>query len=900
MTLARDLAGIDVVLEDVRAARGRLLLIEGAAGLGKSTLLVEIARLAAIRRFTIGSARARRQQPDGAGSLIDTALAHAQIARPHRAGEQLLERLTARAPLGLLIDDAHLADRDSLCILASLAEQMGEQALLLAITLRPGRLEGDARELIEGLSALRHALRITLRPLSPDGSAELILQALPHATDEFCAECAELTGGNPRLLSELVTWISVNHLEPVAGTPTNALQPVPHRAIRTFVREQLEELGADAVAVASAVALAERDLTLTEVSRIVDLDPERSLQAVDALLESGMLAAGDPLTFAVPIVAYCLRAETPPALAADLRRGVAELAAASGQGTRVSAHHLMLAPPTGNQRVIDQLVELADHEMQEGNPDDAQMLIRRALAEGTDDRHAQSRLLVRLGHVNLLQGRPSSAVSIAAGVAGLNEDRDRADAFLKLGLAQVVAGSPREACVAFDAASDSVDADDPLHSHAEAKRALAGLLVPEVRDSALARVEALSCSPDAARESWGAEMLLANAWQRLCAGAPHREAVAMTHRALAIHDGDSAALGRYFDTAAAALLALADDFEMTERVLVRAGEAARSAGSLLAEHNLELAQALALLHRGRVRDAAERCVPLVTPDVDGAHFNRVAAAAMLATALHEQALTSQAEIVLENALGWASSQEVPQLFLLEAKSRVCLQQGRLADALSAVHEAAALATSFGIANPAVTAWQLIAALCYARSGDGRRAYELAEEAVAVAEMFGTARAKALTLRIQAGIRGGLVELECLEAAETELESSGVALEQAKVLVAFGSALHRAGHDHAARIRLRRGIELADRLGAQRVSRRGLAALLAAGGRPRRARLTGPEALTAAERRVVELAAAGASNPEIAEALVVTRKTVEWHLHKAFVKLGVNSREDLARAMSMVV
>ena len=51
-------------------------------------------------------------------------------------------------------------------------------------------------------------------------------------------------------------------------------------------------------------------------------------------------------------------------------------------------------------------------------------------------------------------------------------------------------------------------------------------------------------------------------------------------------------------------------------------------------------------------------------------------------------------------------------------------------------------------------------------------------------------------------------------------------------------------------------------------------------------MTGPEALTPAERHVVDLAAAGATNREIAEALVITRKTVEWHLKKVFVKLDI--------------
>ena len=73
-------------------------------------------------------------------------------------------------------------------------------------------------------------------------------------------------------------------------------------------------------------------------------------------------------------------------------------------------------------------------------------------------------------------------------------------------------------------------------------------------------------------------------------------------------------------------------------------------------------------------------------------------------------------------------------------------------------------------------------------------------------------------------------------------------------------------------------------------------LLAVGARPRRAALTGPDALTAGERRVAALAAEGASNRQIAEHLFITQATVETHLRHAFRKLGITSRADLSGAL----
>ncbi|MGH2712969.1 MAG: helix-turn-helix domain-containing protein, partial [Thermoleophilaceae bacterium] len=66
--------------------------------------------------------------------------------------------------------------------------------------------------------------------------------------------------------------------------------------------------------------------------------------------------------------------------------------------------------------------------------------------------------------------------------------------------------------------------------------------------------------------------------------------------------------------------------------------------------------------------------------------------------------------------------------------------------------------------------------------------------------------------------------------------------------------------------------------------------------PRRAALSGADALTTRERQVAQMAGEGLSNREISEVLVVTLKTVEWHLRHAYRKLGIESRRELASAL----
>ena len=126
--------------------------------------------------------------------------------------------------------------------------------------------------------------------------------------------------------------------------------------------------------------------------------------------------------------------------------------------------------------------------------------------------------------------------------------------------------------------------------------------------------------------------------------------------------------------------------------------------------------------------------------------------------------------------------------------------------------------------------------------------------------------------------------------------SAARLEHARALADLGELLEQEGYSSDACDVLRQALELAHRCGAGALEERALAALRAAGARPRRPVLSGPDALTASERRVAELARSGMANREIAEALFVTVRTVEFHLNNSYRKLGIDSRGKLEVAL----
>ena len=100
----------------------------------------------------------------------------------------------------------------------------------------------------------------------------------------------------------------------------------------------------------------------------------------------------------------------------------------------------------------------------------------------------------------------------------------------------------------------------------------------------------------------------------------------------------------------------------------------------------------------------------------------------------------------------------------------------------------------------------------------------------------------------------------------------------------------------AREPLQRALELARACGATALAERVRTELQATGARPRREALSGVGSLTPSERRVADLAAAGATNREIAQELFVTPKTVEVHLSNTYRKLEIRGRRELVGAL----
>ena len=137
-----------------------------------------------------------------------------------------------------------------------------------------------------------------------------------------------------------------------------------------------------------------------------------------------------------------------------------------------------------------------------------------------------------------------------------------------------------------------------------------------------------------------------------------------------------------------------------------------------------------------------------------------------------------------------------------------------------------------------------------------------------------------------------VAVEQFDAALRHDHSAQRPFERARNELALGEALRRQRRRSEARTHLRNALEVFEKLGTAPWAERARAELRASGETARKRNPNTFDQLTPQEVRIALFASRGASNPDIAAKLFLSRRTVEYHLHKVFTKLGVTSRAEL--------
>jgi DNA-binding CsgD family transcriptional regulator len=242
-------------------------------------------------------------------------------------------------------------------------------------------------------------------------------------------------------------------------------------------------------------------------------------------------------------------------------------------------------------------------------------------------------------------------------------------------------------------------------------------------------------------------------------------------------------------------------------------------------------------------------------------------------------------------LGFSAS-----MLLAETSARVQLLEGDWAGALASFDRLSAVAASVSVQNPSFVPWRVGRCTALAELGRLDEGAALADENLRLARAFGCPMTVAEALACVARFADPATQIGLLEEAITMLSGTPAELLRCNLFIELGFARHHSGDAAEARTALREGADQATRLGASRLAGVAGRGLLACGARPRRLHTSGRESLTPAEIRVVRLAAMGQTNGAIAEALFINMKTVESHLTRAYRKLGITDRAELADAL----
>jgi DNA-binding CsgD family transcriptional regulator len=344
------------------------------------------------------------------------------------------------------------------------------------------------------------------------------------------------------------------------------------------------------------------------------------------------------------------------------------------------------------------------------------------------------------------------------------------------------------------------------------------------------------------------------------------------------------------------VLWLADRIDPARRALDRAVDDARRHGSAFAYACASGWRCMLLARAGELGEAEADARSCAALSLAQGWF--AAAPPMLGYVLHVLVARGElddAEQVLEGSGIGGRAADHDLTFYPMVHARACLRAAR-GDVARGRDDLAGLEQRRARWNTDLTLRPAVLAAPELAADDPDDARRSAERMLDEAHTWGTPRAIGMALRAAGLVEGGARGLELLEEAASVLEHSPARLEYAHALTDLGAALRRANRRTDARDPLRRALDVADACGAGPLAERARHELRAAGARVHRPRVSGVDALTASERRIAAMAADGLSNSEIAQALFVTKKTVEAHLGNAYRKLDIRRRTQLSAAL----
>jgi DNA-binding CsgD family transcriptional regulator/tetratricopeptide (TPR) repeat protein len=896
-------AVLDRLLESVRGGESRVLVVHGEAGVGKSALLEYVTERASGCRVARAAGVQSEMELAFAGlhqliaPMLDhverlpapqrdallTAFGMARGAAPNRflvglAVLGLLADVAAEQPLLCLIDDAQWLDQTSAQALAFVARRLDTESVAVIFGTREPA-GGDLTGLPE----------LTLEGLSDADARVLLASVIPGRLDERVRDriIAE-SDGNPLALLELPRGVTMAEL--AGGFGVAGQLALAGRIEQSFLRRiaRLPEVTQRLMLLAAAEPVGDPAL-LWRAARCLGISADAPAPAE----AEGLLTVGARVIFRHPLVRSAVYQTAP---ASDRRIAHRALAGATDPRTDPDrrAWHRAQAASGPDEDVAVELERSAGRAQARGGLAAAAAFLARA-AELTPEPARRAERALAAAQATHQAGTPDAALELLsiAEVGPLGNLQRAQVELLRTQIAFAVSRSNDAPPLLLKAAEQLEPLDVCMARETYLETLWAAMFVGRLAGGTglLEAAEAASAAPPSPQPPRAPDLLLDGLAMLLTQGYP--AGIPILNRALNAFQSESITMEeeiRWLHLACRIAVDLWDD----------------TAWEVLSIRHVQLARAAGTLSE----------LPIALNTRIGVHLNagELAAAASLVDEVETVIQATGSQVAPYGAVGLAAweGREADAAELFETTTKEVVRRGEGVGLTAIAWASAQLYNSLGRYEEALAAaeqaseypqellfstWGLVELIeAAARSREPQRAADALQRLSEATRACGTDWALGIETRSRALLSDGNAAERLYREAIDRLGRTRVRGALGRAHLLYGEWLRRENRRTEAREQLRTAHQMFVTMGAEAFAERTRRELLATGETARKRTAETGSQLTAQETQIARLAGDGLSNPEIGARLFISPRTVEYHLHKVFTKLGINSRIQLHRAL----
>ncbi|HEX5193030.1 MAG TPA: LuxR family transcriptional regulator [Solirubrobacteraceae bacterium] len=888
------LGAISEALAAAHGGAGAVVFLQGEAGVGKTALLRRASELAGAETRLV-QARGAVMERDlpfafvdqlaAAGLLADREMLDDPAARRaavYAAARAQMRSWAAAGPTVALLDDLQWADLDSLAVVGFLARRLARLPIAMIGALRPWPAPAGA--LARALAHEDVARIVALAPLSEDAAGHVLMDRLGDPlAGRFTHDAWRLTGGNPLLLVEAARTLRLTGSLPVPGEGGGG-----ERMRQLLLLSHMGGVGKAASACAQAAAVLGAPARSTAVRAVSGLSQKEFAAALDTLVAAGVLRAdGSSLEFTHDLMASAVYHDIGPTHRALMHGRAFANQLEHGDASAAAPH--AIAAGLDDESAIAVIADAAELALLAGALETGLRQLEAAVALAGP--MPSDALLHRYADALFASGRAGEALDAYRRLLARPLDApERRSVLMRAGRAQAYAGRLR----------DSLETYDDLVAAAGGPSAAPTAIVLERShvvwelDGPVAALAALGDRDGDADEMHA----IARAGFALEAGDPSGiPAVARAARSarasLVARPGDTADSFNAFLIHVGAC-GMTERYDEAEEYIEHGTAWLRSAGVAWATVPLRICRIGILCHQGALLEAITetedideelQVSPLLLPYL----LVLRARALVWLGRLDEAAALCDRVDGLPGARSW-----FVRLYLTMNRAEHRWAEGRVDEAARLYRDGAHLADRLGVREPCLVPWAAGAVEAALAANEYDEAAAIVEWLRGCVEWLPCIWPRMVMLAGVAGCAAAAGDAAGAEAHYQQALALPVIapLDRARVLLRYGAWLRRSNHARRARTPLAQALHVADAHGAAPLAALASAELSAAGGRRRRPRED--DGLTPQEARVAAIAVTGATMREIAVALHLSPRTVETHLSRVYLKLGVGSKQELRR------